>query len=70
MAREERTFFDPLCDLSRVFIPTELLLVSGRRFLFSCGTFSAALKMKQQTVRTEFQGLQLYLWENIPKCER
>ena len=70
MAREERASFDPLCDLSSVFIPTELLLVSGRGFLFSHGTFSATLKMKQQTVQTEFQGLQLCLWENIPRCER
>ena len=70
MATEERAFFDPLCDFSRFFIPTELLLVSGRGFLFSSDTFYATLKMRQQAVRTEFQGLQLCLWESIPKYER
>lgn len=50
-------------------IPTELLLIPGRDFLFCSGTCYATLKMRRQTARTEFQRLQLCLWESIPKYE-
>lgn len=56
MATEERAFFDSLCDFSRFFIPTGLLMVSGREFLFYSGAFYAMLKMRKPTVRAEFSG--------------